>query len=108
MPVVLENSSAAFPSDLLGRPAAWHALYLAALAVTVALLAVLLGGGARIRTLQGAFVGTLARAGPLRPRDPRAAHERWRVLLGAAVLLWAVCGAEPVRRRRAGRLPGLS
>ncbi|MFF0160274.1 ABC transporter permease [Streptomyces sp. NPDC005263] len=59
-PVVSENGSSALPSDLLGRPAAWHALYLLALALTIGLLAVLCGGGRRIRTVQGAFVAMLA------------------------------------------------
>jgi hypothetical protein len=59
-PVVTAASPNSFPSDLLGRPAAWHALYLVGLALTVALLAVLLGGGARVRTVQAALVGTIA------------------------------------------------
>ncbi|MEU0070678.1 ABC transporter permease [Streptomyces sp. NPDC006332] len=61
-PVVMEGFGGgnAFPSDLLGRPAAWHAVYLLALCLTIGLLAVLLGGGRRIRTVQGAFVGMLA------------------------------------------------
>ena len=39
--------------------------------------------------------------------DPQwdAAHERWAVVLAAAVLLWGVCGAEPVRRRHLVRPP---
>lgn len=44
--------------------------------------------------------------------DPRweAAHVRWAVLLGAAVLVWAGCGPEPLRRRalRNGPAPGLA
>ncbi|MDL5202414.1 ABC transporter permease [Streptomyces sp. ALI-76-A] len=58
-PVVAESTANTLPSDLLGRPAAWHALYLAGLAVTVALLAVLAGGG-RSWTLRAACVGALA------------------------------------------------
>ncbi|MCX2927513.1 ABC transporter [Streptomyces sp. NEAU-W12] len=36
------------------------------------------------------------------PDDERwaAAHDRWTVLLCAALAVWAVCGAEPVRRWR--------
>ncbi|MEV2216370.1 ABC transporter [Streptomyces sp. NPDC050997] len=30
-----------------------------------------------------------------------AAHERWGVLLAAALAVWAMCGMEPVRRRSA-------
>jgi hypothetical protein len=44
--------------------------------------------------------------------DPRweAAHVGWAVLLGAAVLVWAGCGPEPLRRRelRNGPGPGLA
>lgn len=52
MPSVGENSLATLPSDLIGRPAAWHALYLAGLALSAALLAVLFSGGARLRTVR--------------------------------------------------------
>ncbi|MFI8303583.1 ABC transporter [Streptomyces sp. NPDC085927] len=40
------------------------------------------------------------------PDDERwaAAHDRWAVLLCAALAVWAVCGAEPVRRRIGGGL----
>lgn len=40
------------------------------------------------------------------PDDERwaAAHDRWTVLLCAALAVWAVCGAEPVRRRIGGGL----
>ncbi|MFF0111492.1 ABC transporter [Streptomyces prasinus] len=40
------------------------------------------------------------------PGDGRwaAAHDRWSVLLCAALAAWAVCGAEPVRRRIGGGL----
>ncbi|GGX29147.1 ABC transporter [Streptomyces malachitofuscus] len=60
MPVVGEGSSHTLPSDLLGRPAAWHALYLAGLALSAALLAVLLSGGARLRTVQAGVAGAVA------------------------------------------------
>ncbi|MEV8596593.1 ABC transporter [Streptomyces sp. NPDC052012] len=36
-----------------------------------------------------------------------AAHDRWAVLLGAALAVWAACGAEPLRRRPRGRTPRL-
>lgn len=61
MPVVGEGGgSFSLPSELLGRPAAWHALYLAGLALTVALLAVLLSGGLRLRAVQAGVAGALA------------------------------------------------
>ncbi|MET9410465.1 ABC transporter permease [Streptomyces sp. NPDC002935] len=44
-PVVSEEGADPIPSDLLGRPAAWHALYLTGLAVLVLCLAVLRSGG---------------------------------------------------------------
>ncbi|MFD8424327.1 ABC transporter permease [Streptomyces sp. NPDC059466] len=58
-PVVTETGARPFPSDLLGRPAAWHALYLLGLALFVAVLAVLAGGG-RTRTVQVVLAGALA------------------------------------------------
>ncbi|MEV8596594.1 ABC transporter permease [Streptomyces sp. NPDC052012] len=59
-PVVGENSTATLPSDLLGRPAAWHALYLTGLALSLALVAVLLSGGLRLRTVQAGLAGAVA------------------------------------------------
>ncbi|MBC2904045.1 ABC transporter permease [Streptomyces cupreus] len=59
-PVVGESSSETLPSDLLGRPAAWHALYLLGLGLTAAVLAVLAGGGRRVRTLYAALGGAMA------------------------------------------------
>lgn len=59
-PVIDVASSNTLPSDLIGRPAAWHAFYLAALALTVALLAGLAGGGHRSRSVQAGFAGALA------------------------------------------------
>ncbi|MFD5450749.1 ABC transporter permease [Streptomyces sp. NPDC127100] len=45
-PVVVEGGGAeSLPSDLLGRPAAWHALYLAGVASCVGFVAVLAAGG---------------------------------------------------------------
>ncbi|MFJ8004549.1 ABC transporter permease [Streptomyces fagopyri] len=58
-PVVTETGTKPIPSDLLGRPAAWHALYLLGLALSLAVLAVLAGGG-RTRTVQVVLAGALA------------------------------------------------
>lgn len=44
-PTVSESGADPLPSDLLGRPAAWHALYLAGLTGTLLGAAVLRGGG---------------------------------------------------------------
>ncbi|MEZ3182475.1 ABC transporter permease [Streptomyces pimonensis] len=59
-PTVGENTSATLPSELLGRPAAWHALYLAGLALSAALFAVLLSGGARLWTVRAGAAGAVA------------------------------------------------
>ncbi|MFC5956623.1 ABC transporter permease [Streptomyces pratens] len=67
MPVVGEYGTRTLPSELLGRPAAWHALYLAGFALSAALAAVLLSGegagsGSRSgmgRVFRGRFVGNL-------------------------------------------------
>ncbi|CAL9494782.1 hypothetical protein SUDANB108_03324 [Streptomyces sp. enrichment culture] len=59
MPVVGEASSNTLPTDLIGRPAAWHALYLAGLGLTLGLLAVLVAGGRRPAVL-AALAGALA------------------------------------------------
>ncbi|WP_405615825.1 ABC transporter permease [Streptomyces sp. NBC_00076] len=87
-PVISENVSTALPSDLLGRPAAWHALYLLALALTIGLLAVLCGGGRRIRTVQGAFVAMLA-----------------VTVLGASAQMTGVPAATTAARERASTTP---
>ncbi|WP_407110588.1 ABC transporter permease [Streptomyces sp. DSM 116494] len=60
VPSVGENSLATLPSDLIGRPAGWHALYLAGLALSVALVAVLVSGGARLRTVQAGVACAVA------------------------------------------------
>ncbi|KOG33197.1 ABC transporter permease [Streptomyces resistomycificus] len=60
-PVVGETSSEALPSDLMGRPAAWHALYLIGLVLLPALGAVLVGGG-RAWPLKAGLAGALALA----------------------------------------------
>ncbi|MFF5159046.1 ABC transporter permease [Streptomyces sp. NPDC000348] len=57
LPVIEENGPHPLPSELLGRPAAWHALYLAGLALSVALTAVLLSGAGRLRSLRAACAG---------------------------------------------------
>lgn len=59
-PVVVENGGVTLPSDLLGRPAAWHALYLAGLALCLALAAVMLSGGARLRSVRAGVAGAVA------------------------------------------------
>ncbi|MEU7471425.1 ABC transporter permease [Streptomyces sp. NPDC044984] len=59
-PTVGGNTSTTLPSELLGRPAAWHALYLAGLALSAALLAVLVSGGARLRTVRAGVAGAVA------------------------------------------------
>ncbi|MEV7889513.1 ABC transporter permease [Streptomyces sp. NPDC002817] len=61
-PVVGETSNDTLPSDLIGRPALWHAVYLAGLGLSLALLAVLMGGGGRARSARVLFVGALALA----------------------------------------------
>ncbi|MDX2602376.1 ABC transporter permease [Streptomyces caniscabiei] len=57
-PVLFDEGSRPLPSDLLGRPAAAHALYLLALAVLVAAGAVLLSGG-RTRAVRATALGAL-------------------------------------------------
>ncbi|GAA2618569.1 ABC transporter permease [Streptomyces vastus] len=59
MPVVDDNQSIPLPSDLLGRPAAWHALYLAALTVLMMCAAVLVSGG-RTRVVKAVAAGAAA------------------------------------------------
>ncbi|MFF6811062.1 ABC transporter permease [Streptomyces sp. NPDC012403] len=59
-PTVGENTSTTLPSELLGRPAAWHALYLTGLALSAALLAVLVSGGARLWTVRAGVAGAVA------------------------------------------------
>lgn len=79
-PVVVENSGDTLPSDLLGRPAAWHALYLAGLALCLALAAVMLSGGARLRSVRAGvagavvltLVGAVAQDGSVSPETAEA------------------------------------
>ena len=58
-PVVADQGADPFPSELLGRPAAWHALYLTGLAVLLLCLAVLVSGG-RTRLVKAMTVVALA------------------------------------------------
>ncbi|MFD6172851.1 ABC transporter permease [Streptomyces coeruleorubidus] len=79
MPVVVEPTANTLPSDLLGRPAAWHALYLAGLALCAGLLAVLAAGGRKPVVLAGVagavamtLVGGVAQTGGDSPELVRA------------------------------------
>ncbi|MFE9056320.1 ABC transporter permease [Streptomyces mutabilis] len=60
-PVVAGISSNTLPSELLGRPAAWHALYLTGTALFAAFLAVLVSGGRNLAVRAGTAL-TLALA----------------------------------------------
>ncbi|MFF4474530.1 ABC transporter permease [Streptomyces sp. NPDC001599] len=83
-PAVSEAGPDTLPSDLLGRPAAWHALYLAGVALSIALLAVVVAGGrsAAVRTglalgLAAAVTGGVLQAGGATPSSElTAARER--------------------------------
>ncbi|MEV3967841.1 ABC transporter permease [Streptomyces sp. NPDC050698] len=59
LPAVEEASPNTMPSDLMGRPAAWHALYLAGLGLCLGLLAVLLAGARKPAVFAG-VAGALA------------------------------------------------
>ncbi|WP_328561289.1 ABC transporter permease [Streptomyces coelicoflavus] len=59
VPAVPELGPDILPSDLLGRPAAWHALYLAGAALSIALLAVAVAGG-RTAAVRAGLVLSLA------------------------------------------------
>ncbi|MEU0248711.1 ABC transporter permease [Streptomyces sp. NPDC006235] len=70
MPVVVEPTTGTLPSDLIGRPAAWHALYLAGLALCAGLVAVLVAGGRKPPVMAGVagavamtLVGGVAQSG---------------------------------------------
>ncbi|MGW2522512.1 ABC transporter permease [Streptomyces sp. NPDC001617] len=81
-PIVTDSGGNTVPSDLMGRPAAWHALYLVGLGLTLALVAVVAAGG-RSWVLKGSVAGALAlavtggvlQAGAL-PQSVTAARER--------------------------------
>ncbi|MFB9346685.1 ABC transporter permease [Streptomyces heliomycini] len=85
-PVIEESGPHPLPSELLGRPAAWHALYLAGLALSVALTAVLLSGAGRLRSLRAAcagavlltLVGAVAQSQGV-PRETTEARTRYSV-----------------------------
>ncbi|MBR8642413.1 ABC transporter permease [Streptomyces tuirus] len=79
LPVVAEATSNTLPSDLMGRPAAWHALYLTGLALCLGLLAVLVAGNRKPLVLAGVagavamtLVGGVAQAGGDSPELNRA------------------------------------
>ncbi|MCX5169974.1 ABC transporter permease [Streptomyces antibioticus] len=57
-PVVLspDTSGAPIPSDLIGRPAGWHALYMAGLCALLTCAVLLLAGGGRTRAVRAATV----------------------------------------------------
>lgn len=82
-PVVTESGSSSFPSDLLERPAAWHALYLVGLCLFVAAVAVLVSGR-RTAVVKAVVAGSLAltlvgvagQSGGLRPGRRRPATGR--------------------------------
>ncbi|BDD73659.1 ABC transporter permease [Streptomyces anthocyanicus] len=83
-PVVSVTGPDTLPSDLLGRPAAWHALYLAGAALSVAFLAMAVSGGRGILvrvglalSLAGAVTGGVLQAGGVTPSpELTAARER--------------------------------
>ncbi|WP_406124851.1 ABC transporter permease [Streptomyces sp. NBC_00989] len=60
-PIVGEGSSKTIPSELIGRPAVSHSLYLTGLALALALLAVLISKG-RTKTSTAVLAGSLAGA----------------------------------------------
>ncbi|MCX3286485.1 ABC transporter permease [Streptomyces sp. NEAU-H22] len=75
LPAVEESTSNTLPSDLMGRPAAWHALYLAGLALSLGLAAVLVAGGRKPAVLAGTagalamtLIGGVAQSGGDSPR----------------------------------------
>ncbi|MEV7079523.1 ABC transporter permease [Streptomyces sp. NPDC093516] len=53
VPAVGAATGNSLPVELIGRPAAWHALYLAGLGLSLGLLAVLVAGGRRPAVLAG-------------------------------------------------------
>ncbi|MFB4317510.1 hypothetical protein [Actinomadura sp. 21ATH] len=58
-PLVSDEGARPLPAELIGRPAGWHALYLAALAV-LAVMAAVLAGGARTRAVTATAAAALA------------------------------------------------
>ncbi|MET9763226.1 ABC transporter permease [Streptomyces sp. NPDC006372] len=87
LPVVAEATSNTFPSDLMGRPAGWHALYLAGLALALGLVAVLVAGGRKPVVMAGvagavamALVGGVAQA-QAGDDDPELIRARERATL---------------------------
>ncbi|MFE0255467.1 ABC transporter permease [Streptomyces sp. NPDC059010] len=81
LPADPEIGGAPIPTDLLGRPAAWHALYLAGLTVLMLCAALLLSGG-RTRAVRAvafvALAATVAGVAGQSPGDSAAlTHARW-------------------------------
>ncbi|MER6354216.1 ABC transporter permease [Streptomyces sp. NPDC001634] len=81
-PLVSEDGTKPLPSGLLGRPAAWHALYLAGLTALLLCVAVLLSGG-RTRLMKavtavalGATVAGIAGQSPSHESALIAAREK--------------------------------
>lgn len=79
LPAVVEASGNTLPSDLMGRPAGWHALYLAGLALSLGLAAVLVAGGRKPAVVAGAagalamtLVGGVAQSGGDSPQLVKA------------------------------------
>ncbi|NGO10792.1 ABC transporter permease [Streptomyces sp. HC44] len=81
-PVVTQTDATPFPSDLLGRPAFWHVVYLVGLGLSAAVLAVLVSGRrtAVVGTVLGGalaltLLGAVAQSGGT-PSATTAARER--------------------------------
>lgn len=78
--MAVEATASTLPSDLIGRPAAWHALYLAGLALCAGLVAVLAAGGRKPVVMAGiagavamTLVGGVAQTAVTRPSWSRPA-----------------------------------
>ncbi|MGX4690801.1 ABC transporter permease [Streptomyces sp. JNUCC 63] len=69
-PVVTETGGDPFPSDLVGRPAAWHALYLTGLVATLLCAALLLSGGRGVRVKAVTAVALAATAAGVAGQSP--------------------------------------
>ncbi|MFI1166048.1 ABC transporter permease [Streptomyces sp. NPDC020801] len=82
-PVVTEAGADPVPSALVGRPAAWHALYLTGLVVTLVCAALLRSGGrtARIKAVTAVALAATAAGIAGQSPDPSAALQPARVRL---------------------------
>ncbi|MFB7595645.1 ABC transporter permease [Streptomyces sp. NPDC056160] len=69
-PVVTETGSDPLPSGLVGRPAAWHALYLAGLAALLLGAALLRSGGRTVRVKAFAVLALAATAAGIAGQSP--------------------------------------